>query len=606
PCGFMWSLGNEAGDGDNFMRMKEAALKLDDTRQFHYEGDFDLTKSDVISRMYPVESVMKKLGRREEITTSLYDNVANSLAADNKPIKPEMYKGKPVLLCEYAHAMENSLGNFQEYIDDFDQYDNMCGGFIWDFVDQAIRRTGPDGQAQWLYGTDFEKVEPRRKLDIPNTTAMTGSSTYFCANGIIGADRSLQPSIHQVKKGYQYLVAEQKSALHHIYTIRNKYLFTDLSGFTVKWAVHAAGDEVQSGVIEDCNVPPLGEADVVIPYREDSLPDAECTLTISFLTGEDTPWSEAGYEQAWDQFIIRSQPKMKLAKSKHYAPSYRQSGNTVTVEGDGFCVTIDGGCVGSMVYGGEELLTAPMRPNFYRALTDNDIDYFNFVPPLMKVHPKLAWKLATRTLRPAKVFARQDDQGAVQVAVNWTSEFLRELRSDYIVYPDGRMLVHLSGIPRFLNMVRFGMQMGLDGAYQYAAWYGRGPHETYCDRKTGAKIGKYAMAVADLEHRYMRPQENGNRTDVRMVAFLDEAGHGLRFTAHYDNPIDFSAHYYDTETLDKATHLHTLEYSRDITVNIDHMQCGVGGDMPGAACLREPYIMRAGRPYSYSFLVEKI
>ena len=140
PCVFMWSLGNEAGDGSNFMEMKKAALALDNSRQFHYEGDFDLTKSDVISRMYPTKDIMEKLGNKQPITISLYDNIANQLAADSKPIKAEMYEGKPVVLCEYAHSMENSLGNFQEYIDDFEKYDNMCGGFIWDFVERCVLR----------------------------------------------------------------------------------------------------------------------------------------------------------------------------------------------------------------------------------------------------------------------------------------------------------------------------------------------------------------------------------------------------------------------------------------------------------------------------------
>ena len=173
PCVFMWSLGNEAGDGSNFMEMKKAALALDNSRQFHYEGDFDLTKSDVISRMYPTKDIMEKLGNKQPITISLYDNIANQLAADSKPIKAEMYEGKPVVLCEYAHSMENSLGNFQEYIDDFEKYDNMCGGFIWDFVDQALHVKDENGNDNYLYGTDFQGQEPHKLIDIPNTTAMT-------------------------------------------------------------------------------------------------------------------------------------------------------------------------------------------------------------------------------------------------------------------------------------------------------------------------------------------------------------------------------------------------------------------------------------------------
>ena len=188
PCVFMWSLGNEAGDGSNFMEMKKAALALDNSRQFHYEGDFDLTKSDVISRMYPTKDIMEKLGNKQPITISLYDNIANQLAADSKPIKAEMYEGKPVVLCEYAHSMENSLGNFQEYIDDFEKYDNMCGGFIWDFVDQAIMVKDPvTGKDVLRYGGDFD--------DKP-------ADYEFSANGIVFADRKEKPAMQEVRYYY--------------------------------------------------------------------------------------------------------------------------------------------------------------------------------------------------------------------------------------------------------------------------------------------------------------------------------------------------------------------------------------------------------------------
>ena len=257
PCIFMWSLGNEAGDGDNFAKMKEAALKLDDTRQFHYEGDFDLTKSDVISRMYPTEDIMEKLGKKEPITISLYDNIANQLAADSKPIKAEMYEGKPILLCEYAHSMENSLGNFQEYMDDFERYDNMCGGFIWDFVDQTIHRVNENGQDEWLYGDDFAKQEPRNIINIPNTTAMAGSNTYFCANGLIGADRQPHPQITEVKKVYAEIKTELFDIQKGTYKVKNKFLFTDISNYVCKWAVSANGDEISSGELGVIECAPL-------------------------------------------------------------------------------------------------------------------------------------------------------------------------------------------------------------------------------------------------------------------------------------------------------------------------------------------------------------
>ena len=262
PCVFMWSLGNEAGDGSNFMEMKKAALALDNSRQFHYEGDFDLTKSDVISRMYPTKDIMEKLGNKQPITISLYDNIANQLAADSKPIKAEMYEGKPVVLCEYAHSMENSLGNFQEYIDDFEKYDNMCGGFIWDFVDQALHVKDENGNDNYLYGTDFQGQEPHKLIDIPNTTAMTGSNVYFCANGIIGADRKPHPQIVEVKHGYQNIGITAVDASNGEFKLKNKFLFTNLSNFNCKWVIKAEGKEVLSGELGKIECAPLEECNI--------------------------------------------------------------------------------------------------------------------------------------------------------------------------------------------------------------------------------------------------------------------------------------------------------------------------------------------------------
>ncbi len=344
-CVFMWSLGNEAGDGNNFMEMKKAALKLDNTRQFHYEGDFNFTKSDVISRMYPVESVMKKLCNKEPIEITLYDNIANALAADSKPIKKDDYC-RPILLCEYAHAMENSLGNFQEYMDDFEAYDHMCGGYIWDFVDQAIRKKTDDGD-QWLYGTDFEKYEPGRYTHLPNTTAMTGSNTYFNANGIITADRKPHPSYFEVKKVYCEIKVKEKNLEKGEFTLVNKKLFTDLSDFEFKWSLQAEGIEVQSGVV-DINCSPLSQVDFTIPYDLTALPEKECVLIISFLNKTAKPWCEAGYEQSFDQFIVKeAKPEEKKIDGN---VTFVKKDNTVFVNGESFSVKIDGGKIASLKY----------------------------------------------------------------------------------------------------------------------------------------------------------------------------------------------------------------------------------------------------------------
>ncbi len=606
PCIFMWSLGNEAGDGDNFAKMKEAALRLDDTRQFHYEGDFDLTKSDVISRMYPDAATMEKLGKKEPITISLYDNIANQLAADSKPIKAEMYEGKPVLLCEYAHSMENSLGNFQEYMDDFEKYDNMCGGFIWDFVDQTIHRVNEKGQDEWLYGDDFAKQEPRNIINIPNTTAMAGSNTYFCANGIIGADRQPHPQIHEVKKVYAEIKTELFDIQKGTYKVKNKFLFTDISDFVCKWAVSANGDEISSGELGTFECAPLSETFITIPYNYTTLPfDKEVVLTVSFHTKDSKLGLPYDYEIAWDQFVLNALPQPEAPECSGEL-HYTVKRNNVEINGNAFFVCVEKGRITNYSINGREKLKAPLEPCYFRALTDNDIDFLNFTPFLIPFHPFYKWKRAGKRAKAIKTVVTQGADNCVEVHIAWKTPGLKNAVSTYKIYPDRRIYVYHSAVPK-ANMIKFGARMVLDGSMEYVNWYGRGPHATYCDRKTGAKIGKYSATVTDLEYRYMRPQENANRADVHYFTITDESGSGFKVSSYYNDPINFSAYHYTTEALDKAKHVHEIPYDRKITtVNIDHMLCGVGGDMPGQAFVREPYLMKKGEKQSYAFTIEPI
>lgn len=606
PCVFMWSLGNEAGDGDNFMKMKEAALELDDTRQFHYEGDFDLTKSDVISRMYPTEDIMEKLGNKQEIKITLYDNIANQLAADSKPIKPEMYEGKPILLCEYAHSMENSLGNFQEYMDDFEKYDNMCGGFIWDFVDQTIHRVNEDGKDMWLYGDDFAKLEPRNKIDIPNTTALAGSNTYFCANGVIAADRTIHPQIHEVKKVYAEIKTEEFDLNKGTFRVKNKYLFTNVSAFTCRWSVEAEGEILANGELDKFECDPLSETYITIPYDITTFPDdKEVVLTVSFYTRKKTPGRKSNFEVAWDQFILNPMPQPVAPDAKGDL-SFERRGNTVEINGDGYAVKVDNGRIVSISIDGRERLKAPLEPYYFRALTDNDIDSLNFVPALIPLHPYYKWRSASHKAKAIRTVANAGEDNCVEVHIAWSTPLLKDAVSTYKFYADKRIYVYHSAVPK-APMVKFGTRLTLDGKVEYVNWYGRGPQATYCDRKTGAKISCYKSTVTDLEHRYMRPQENGNRTDVRYVTFTDRNGIGFKFTSYFDDFINFSAHHYTIEQLEKATHVHNIPYNNEITaVNIDHMLLGVGGDLPGQAFVREPYKMKKGVKQSYSFVMEPV
>lgn len=604
PCVFMWSLGNEAGDGSNFMEMKKAALALDNSRQFHYEGDFDLTKSDVISRMYPTKDIMEKLGNKQPITISLYDNIANQLAADSKPIKAEMYEGKPVVLCEYAHSMENSLGNFQEYIDDFEKYDNMCGGFIWDFVDQALHVKDENGNDNYLYGTDFQGQEPHKLIDIPNTTAMTGSNVYFCANGIIGADRKPHPQIVEVKHGYQNIGITAVDASNGEFKLKNKFLFTNLSDFNCKWVIKAEGEEVLSGELGKIECAPLEECNIKIDFDSSKLPkDKEVILTVSFETTKESLGIEKDYEIAFEQFIINAMPQPKDDNADGNL-DFDINGKRVTVKGDNLEVIVDNGKIVSYKIDGKELLKAPLMPNYFRALTDNDIDFLNFTPQWAKFHPFYAWQRATHHTRADKTEVIKNNN-AVEIHIAFSTAGLKKSVATYRVYPDGRLYVFHSAVPT-KGMLRFGYQMTMDKSMEYITWYGRGPKPTYIDRKLGSKIDLYKSTVTDFEYRYMRPQESSNRCDVRYFTLTDKNGFGIKVDAYYDNPINFSAYHYTTDGLEKATHINDIPYEDITTVNIDHRQLGVGGDLPGQAFVREPYTMPKGQKQEYSFVITPI
>lgn len=604
PCIFMWSLGNEAGDGSNFMEMKKSALELDDTRQFHYEGDFDLTKSDVISRMYPTKDIMEKLGNKQPITISLYDNIANQLAADSKPIKAEMYEGKPIVLCEYAHSMENSLGNFQEYIDDFEKYDNMCGGFIWDFVDQALHVKDENGNDNYLYGTDFQGKEPHKLIDIPNTTAMTGSNVYFCANGIIGADRNPHPQIVEVKHGYQNIGITAKDIKNGEFTIKNKFLFTNLSDFNCKWVIKAEGKEVLNGTIGKIDCAPLEEKEIKIDYGLSKLSDdKELILTVFFETTKKSLGLDTDYEIAFEQFVLNEMPKPKEFKSDKKL-DFDISGKKITVNGENLKVVVDDGKVVSYVIDEKELLKAPLEPNYFRALTDNDIDFLNFTPQWAKFHPFYAWQRATHHTKAVKTEVVKNGE-VVEIHIAFSTAGLKNSVATYKVYPDGKLYVFHSAIPT-KGMLRFGYQMTMESSMEYITWYGRGPKPTYIDRKLGSKIDLYESSVTDFEYRYMRPQESSNRCDVRYFTLTDKEGFGIRVDAYYDNPINFSAYHYTTDGLEKATHINDIPYADITTVNIDHRQLGVGGDLPGQAFVREPYTMPKNQKQEYSFVITPI
>jgi len=586
-CICFWSLGNEAGDGLNFMHERNAILALDNSRPIHYEGDFDFTKSDFISRMYPVESIVDKLRNQQEIKTSLYDNVANTLAADNKPVPQSVYATHPVIYCEYAHAMENSLGNFKEYVDDFEKYDHMAGGFIWDYVDQSIRKV-ENGTEKWLYGGDFDEGN---------------TSYYFCANGIIGADRIPHPSYYEVKKVYASLEAADADAANGRVTIRNKNYFIDTSDYDFAWSLTVDGKEVEKGTVDNLVLAPMTEETVVLPYKASKYPEGELILTVSFILNKDKAWAKAGFEQSFSQIIIREKTAAAV-KPAVGELKYKAERKSVRIVGDKFTAYIKNGALSSLEYDGKEMLSAPLRPDFFRPLTDNDIGYINFTPFISGVHPLYQWKRSTAQTVASSVRAASTPSG-VEVKVSWNAPFVSGVSTVYLFSPDGDVTISHSATGLLIPMLKVGVRMGIINSLENVEWYGRGPQENYCDRKTGARIADHKMKADELEHRYMRPQENGHRTDVRNLVITDNDGSGIRIDA-MDIPFGFNLGCYSPEKIDKAKHLFELEKDPYLTLCLDAAERGVGGDMPGCAYLHEPYKLKSGKGYSFTFRISKV
>ncbi|HZJ77250.1 MAG TPA: glycoside hydrolase family 2 TIM barrel-domain containing protein [Clostridia bacterium] len=589
-CVCFWSLGNEAGDGKNFLHMRDAILGLDDSRLIHYEGEVDYQKSDFISRMYPNQKTVEKLINKREIRISPYNFIANKLAADDKAVPKKFYETKPVIYCEFAHAMENSLGNFKEYVDAFEEYEHMCGGFIWDYVDQSIRVV-EDGEEKWLYGGDFDEG---------------ASSYYFCANGIIGADREPHPSYDEVKKVYSNIAVKIVKAKEGIIEVANKNLFISLARYNLEWSMTEDGKEIQKGLIKGLKTPPLSSEKIKLPYTVPSNSASEIILTVSFKLKRKNSWAKEGFEVAWEQFVLSDLKERDEFKSS-VSLRYEREKNTIKVYSDNFTAVLENGELTQLDFGDGQIITPekPMRPNFFRALIDNDREYLNFVPRIAHIHPLYLWKRASSRIKARQIKVNVGITGEIVVNIKWRSLLAKKVATQYRFTRDARVVVNHRAASRFLPMLKVGMRLGIDGALENVRWYGRGPNESYCDRKTGQKIAVHSMKTAELEHRYMRPQENGNRTDVRALELFDNNEKGIKIIATKGEPFNFSAWYYSQEKLDEAEHLYELENDDFITLNIDAAQRGVGGDMPGCARLHEPYKLKPFTQYSYEFEISK-
>jgi beta-galactosidase len=567
-----FSMGNEAGYGANFVAAKQWAKSHHPEFFITYEPGNSI-HGDALTPMYA----------KPQNIVEYYNRYGN---------------GRPFFEIEYAHAMGNSTGNFQQYWDLFETEPWAHGGFIWDWVDQGIRKKGSNGKDFWAYGGDFG--------DKPN-------DDNFNTNGLVLPDRTPHPGLTEVKKSYASITVEPVDLLHGKVRIRNKYNFIDLSFVRGTWNLEENGHSVQSGELSAEALPPGATKDIDLNWKQPALSaGAEYFLTVNWQLAQDTAWAPRGHVVAWDQFKVPFSVPSAQPRRVDNLPAVKLSEipGELVVSSDTFSIAIstDSGSISSYNLGGRELFTAPLEPNFWRAPTDNDRG--NHMPERQGV-----WQLASLHRSKADVKGEQVAQNIVKVTATSQLAAGSATQTDvYTIYGDGSVEVDSSfrpGDSKLPDLPRVGMQMRVIDSLRNVEWYGRGPQENYWDRSLGAAMGIYKDKVDKLWFPYVEPQETGNRTDARWVSFTDDRGFGFKAVGL---PVfNFSAWPFRMSELEHEKtpvnlgHKHSAEIvmSDDITVNLDYGQMGVGGDDSWGAPVHKEFSLPAVE-YQYKFRLEPV
>ena len=561
----IWSLGNECGNGPVFHEMYDWIKKRDPSRPVQFEQAGEDVNTDIVCPMYPSIASMKRYGA-------------------------DASKTRPYIMCEFAHAMGNSTGNFKEYFEIIRSSSNMQGGFIWDWVDQGIKAKNLNGTQYWAYGGDL-------------------GSFYWqhdengVADGILSSDRTPDPGAYEVKKIYQNVIFTAKDITSGLLTVQNIFDFSNLDQYSFRWELLRNGEKVKEGEFA-LALAPHAKKDIKLDLPKiKSVEGTEYFLNIFACTKVGTEMLPAGFEIAREQFKYAGTyfakvvlPSAKLVVSKDERKVTFSAGK---VRGE---FDLKRGAFSKYSSGDINFNNFP-EPYFWRAPTDND--FGNEMPSRLGI-----WRTAHQPKQLKNVTVGEQHDDGLMIKVIWQlSEIGVPYQIDYFVRNDGAVTITASmdmtnrELP---ELPRFGMRTTLPPEYENLIYYGRGPYENYIDRKEASVFGVYKDNIKNQYYRgYIRPQESGNKTDVRWFTLTDSAGRGFKITGA--QPIAFTAISHSAEDLDpgltkKQQHPAELPVRNQVFLSIDLKQRGVGGDDSWGAYPHQQYRL-LDKTYSYSYTV---
>ncbi|HIY88980.1 MAG TPA: DUF4981 domain-containing protein [Candidatus Bacteroides pullicola] len=575
PSIIFWSLGNEAGYGSNFEAAYDWVKAEDPSRPVQYERAGYEGKTDIYCPMYY---------RYWDCETYCKDDS----------------KTKPLIQCEYAHAMGNSMGGFKEYWDIIRQYPKYQGGFIWDFVDQGIHKTGTNGKLIYAYGGDFNKFD--------------ASDINFCNNGIIGPDRVYNPHAYEVRYFYQNIWTTPVDLKKGQVKVYNENFFRDLSAYYLEWQVLKNGRVMRSGRVDDLDVAPRQSATLTLPIGR-YCQHAEWLLNVSYKLKANEGLLTAGHTVARDQLVLNPYKPAALVHANEansneqiVEPVVRNNDNNyLIVTGEDFRIEFDkhNGYLCHYEADGLSYLKegSVLKPNFWRAPTDNDFGAGLQNKYRIWLNPEL--KLTSLDQRM--------ENGVAVVEARYDIPAVKgQLALTYVINNRGAIQVtqqlKADKGTKVSDLFRFGMQLQMPRSFDNIEYYGRGPVENYADRNHASFLGRYRQSVDSQFYPYVRPQENGNKTDLRWWRVLNVGGNGLEIKA--EAPFSASALHYTIESLDEGTkkiqrHSNEVEQADLTNILIDKAQMGLGCiDSWGALPLekyRLPY-----QDYSFTFTLTPV